>query len=67
MQFTNISDSGMWAIAAMVVAPAAMAIGIAYFINQSQRWGWGPVRHHAGQDVSSSFSDVSQRGIQEMR
>ena len=29
-----ISDSAMWSIAVMVAAPAAMAVGVAYFINQ---------------------------------
>ena len=29
-----ISDSGMWAIAAMVAAPAAMGVGIAFFISK---------------------------------
>ena len=31
--FTTISDAGMWAIAWMVTAPAAMAVGVAGFIT----------------------------------
>lgn len=34
---THISDSGMWAIAAMVFAPALMAIGVSMFICLSHR------------------------------
>ena len=30
----NISDGGMWAIAAMAAAPALMGIGIAYFMTK---------------------------------
>ena len=30
----TISDAGMWAIAAMVAAPAIMGIGIAYFMSK---------------------------------
>jgi hypothetical protein len=33
MHFNQISDSGMWAIAAMVAAPAAMAVGVAACIT----------------------------------
>jgi hypothetical protein len=31
--FTSVSDAGMWAIACMVSAPAAMAVGVAGFIT----------------------------------
>jgi hypothetical protein len=30
----TITDSAMWAIAAMVAAPAAMGIGVAYFLSR---------------------------------
>ena len=32
--FSTISDSEMWAIAAMVGAPAIMGIGVAYFMSK---------------------------------
>jgi hypothetical protein len=34
---THITDSGMWAIAAMAFAPALMGIGVSLFICLSQR------------------------------
>jgi hypothetical protein len=34
---TRITDSGMWAIAAMVFAPAFMGIGVSLFICMSHR------------------------------
>ncbi len=33
--YDRITDSGLWAIAAMVAAPMAMAVGVAYFINRT--------------------------------
>lgn len=30
----NISDGGMWAIAAMAAAPSLMGVGIAYFMTR---------------------------------
>jgi hypothetical protein len=33
----EISDSGMWALAAMVAAPSIMGIGIAYFMSREKR------------------------------
>ena len=36
LQILNrISDGGMWAIAAMVAAPAIMGIGVSYFISRT--------------------------------
>jgi hypothetical protein len=35
--FSSITDSGMWAIAAMVAAPCLMAVGVAYFISKTFR------------------------------
>jgi serine/threonine protein kinase len=37
--FATITDSGMWAIAGMVAAPAGMAIGIAYIISKGRHPG----------------------------
>jgi hypothetical protein len=34
MHLTELSDGTMWAIAAMVAAPAVMGIGIAYFMKR---------------------------------
>lgn len=36
--FTHISDGGMFAVALMVAAPMAMAVGVSYFIHQTQRY-----------------------------
>ena len=33
--FTHISDAAMWAIALMVAAPMAMAVGVSFFINRT--------------------------------
>ena len=36
MHLTLLTDGTMWAIAAMVAAPAVMGIGIAYFMSHQQ-------------------------------
>jgi hypothetical protein len=33
--YNQITDSGLWAIAVMVAAPMAMAIGVSFFINRT--------------------------------
>ena len=35
MLLHNISEGGMWAIAAMAAAPSGMGIGIAYFMTKN--------------------------------
>ena len=40
----TISDSGMWAIAAMTAAPSAMGVGIAFFISRKPDEEVGRVR-----------------------
>ena len=40
---SRISDAGMWAIAAMAMAPALMGIGVSYFISRTPGSGpWEP-------------------------
>ena len=35
VNFHYISDSGLWAVAVMVLAPALMAVGVSFFISKS--------------------------------
>ena len=35
--FTTISDNGIWAVAAMVAAPAFMSLGVAFCITLTRR------------------------------
>jgi hypothetical protein len=35
--FTTITDNGMWAVAAMVAAPAFMSLGVAFCITLTRR------------------------------
>jgi hypothetical protein len=47
----QISDGGMWAIAAMTTAPAFMAIGVSHFISRTPGGElWRPDRKGAKQD-----------------
>jgi hypothetical protein len=39
INFSRISDSGIWAMAVMVLAPSFMAIGISFFIYKSSSIG----------------------------
>ena len=34
---SQITDSGMWAIAVMTMVPAGMAVAVSFFIHQSHR------------------------------
>ena len=41
-RFTHVSDGGMFAIALMVVGPAAMAVAVALFVYKTSRGGIRP-------------------------
>jgi hypothetical protein len=34
-KFTQVTDSAMWAMAVMILAPAVLGIGVSYFVHQS--------------------------------
>jgi apolipoprotein N-acyltransferase len=34
-RFSQVSDGAMWAMAAMILTPALLGIGVAYFVNRT--------------------------------
>jgi hypothetical protein len=34
-KFTQVTDSAMWAMAAMILAPAALGVGVSYFVHRT--------------------------------